>query len=335
VNAISIILPVYNSASSVEDTILQILAAVQYAEIKTYEIIVVDDGSTDKLAEVVNELIERHSLVIRLLVQENLGRMPARLNGARNASYEDIIFIDSRVHIHLSALKSLKDFFSQDSDTPCVVANINYADNLPYISYFWEGLEHLAWHKFYNSKLDIRLSEDNFNNYPKGTTTIYFKRDVFIDISYKFESKYEINHNTNDDTHLLRFFLESNSIVILREFRATYFPRKNFIPFLRHSYFRGKMAAQGYFYPKSKARKISILTLIVLLTIFIFTWKVHPVFLFLQYLLANLIVYTLAKKRKLRSRSIISIMMYEIPFSIMYLSGILRNQLRYLPRNKI
>lgn len=316
----------YNSASTLATTALKVADAIQFAKIAEYEILIVDDGSHDNLKEVVRELKETHLLSIDVLAQRNLGRMSARLNGAQAAKFEDIVFIDSRVHMERSAIKSLDEFTNKNPSIFCVVANISYEDHLPYISYFWEALEHLAWHKFYNSEADIQLTLDNFNQFPKGTTMIFFRKQTFIKVSEKFQTLFEVGHDTNDDTHLLRLYLESYPIVIVRDFSAIYFPRKKIIPFLRHSFFRGKMASNGYFYPKSPARYIFILAILVFFGVLFITWNIQPSFVLLQLFITNLLVYILARIRRLSKRSIISLMLYEIPFSSMYLLGIMRSQ---------
>jgi glycosyltransferase involved in cell wall biosynthesis len=97
--AISVVIPVYNR----EDVILRALSSLVTQDFKhPYEVIVVDDGSTDQTAEMVAE----YGRGIRLIRQENRGAHHARRAGAKAATGEYIAFLDSddeALSTHLSA----------------------------------------------------------------------------------------------------------------------------------------------------------------------------------------------------------------------------------------
>ena len=61
---ISIVIPVYNAAHTLEDTLSSILVS----EYKDYEIILVEDGSTDESGKVCDDLAKEHTQ-IRVLHQ--------------------------------------------------------------------------------------------------------------------------------------------------------------------------------------------------------------------------------------------------------------------------
>lgn len=84
----SVIVPAYNS----EKTIGQCLEAliIQTAGRSDYEIIVVDDGSTDRTAELVGKYTG-----IKLIKQSNAGPAAARNNGAKAAQGNIILFTDA------------------------------------------------------------------------------------------------------------------------------------------------------------------------------------------------------------------------------------------------
>ena len=85
---LSIIIPMYNAASTIKNTLESILA--QTVEVK--EIIVVNDGSSDNSVEVVKSIDDEH---IILLSQENRGTSVAKNNGIQCASGKYVMFIDS------------------------------------------------------------------------------------------------------------------------------------------------------------------------------------------------------------------------------------------------
>jgi glycosyltransferase involved in cell wall biosynthesis len=83
----SVVIPVYNRAKVIRSTIESVLAQTY----RDYELIVVDDGSTDNSSEIAksygNELV--------VLEQENQGPGPARNTGARHAIGRYLAFLDS------------------------------------------------------------------------------------------------------------------------------------------------------------------------------------------------------------------------------------------------
>lgn len=87
---VSIIIPAYNCA----DYLAKTVESVQNQQYLFWELIIVDDGSTDKTVEVIEKLIESDSR-IRLLKQPNGRQGKARNNGIRHAKGEWIAFLDS------------------------------------------------------------------------------------------------------------------------------------------------------------------------------------------------------------------------------------------------
>ena len=84
---VSIVMPTYNRA----DTIERAIKSVQVQTFQDWELIVVDDGSTDDTAALVAGLEPRMTLIR----QENLGFVGARNTGLRAATGKYIAFLDS------------------------------------------------------------------------------------------------------------------------------------------------------------------------------------------------------------------------------------------------
>jgi teichuronic acid biosynthesis glycosyltransferase TuaG len=87
---VSIIIPAYNCA----DYLAKTVESVQNQQYLFWELVIVDDGSTDKTLEVIEKLIESDSR-IRLLKQPNGRQGKARNNGIRHAKGEWIAFLDA------------------------------------------------------------------------------------------------------------------------------------------------------------------------------------------------------------------------------------------------
>jgi glycosyltransferase involved in cell wall biosynthesis len=81
----SVIIPAYNSADTIEDT----LKALEKQTERDFEIIVVDDGSTDEI----REIVAGHD--VKLFNQEHRGPAAARNRGAIEARGEILVFTDS------------------------------------------------------------------------------------------------------------------------------------------------------------------------------------------------------------------------------------------------
>jgi glycosyltransferase involved in cell wall biosynthesis len=90
---ISIVIPVFNSADLVEDTVDEV-RAVLGAEQQAYEIVLVDDGSADDSWQILSRLATDHSQVTAIRLLRNYGQHNANLCGLRATSGEWIITMD-------------------------------------------------------------------------------------------------------------------------------------------------------------------------------------------------------------------------------------------------
>jgi glycosyltransferase involved in cell wall biosynthesis len=84
----SVIIPLYNKEREISRAVQSVLAQT----IEAFELIVIDDGSTDTSAGKVREFNDTR---IRLITQENLGVSAARNRGLREAASEMISFLDA------------------------------------------------------------------------------------------------------------------------------------------------------------------------------------------------------------------------------------------------
>ncbi len=86
-NRLSIIIPTYNAADYIPETLESILSQT-YTD---YEIIVIDDGSTDATRDVLTPYMDK----IHYVYQDNTGVSEARNHGLRLAKGELVIFMDA------------------------------------------------------------------------------------------------------------------------------------------------------------------------------------------------------------------------------------------------
>lgn len=88
---ISLIIPLYNSGK----TILSTLKGLESQTRKDFEVIVVNDGSTDDSAKLVKEFKNQSKFPIKLIHQNNSGPAKARNLGVKHSSGDLIVFLDS------------------------------------------------------------------------------------------------------------------------------------------------------------------------------------------------------------------------------------------------
>lgn len=87
----SVVIPLYNKAPYIEKTIQSVLSQT----CQEFELIVIDDGSTDGSLEVVRQFNELSNQRINLIEQVNSGVAVARNNGVKVAKNEYIAFLDA------------------------------------------------------------------------------------------------------------------------------------------------------------------------------------------------------------------------------------------------
>ncbi len=120
----SLIVPVYNGKKTLPDT-LRSLFLLKYDQ---YEVIVVDDASTDETPE-----IARKAGAKVISLESNSGPATARNRGAQEAVYDRLLFTDSDVLLPHSLLTQLDEQFAR-SKTDAVQGT--FSEVCPFANYF-------------------------------------------------------------------------------------------------------------------------------------------------------------------------------------------------------
>lgn len=87
---LSVIIPAYNGEKFLAET----LDCVLNQTLRSVQIVIVDDGSTDSTPDIIADYAKKHSNILSLR-QPNSGVSAARNNGIRNASGEYLLFLDT------------------------------------------------------------------------------------------------------------------------------------------------------------------------------------------------------------------------------------------------
>lgn len=115
---LSIIVPIYNVAPYLRKCVDSLLAQ----DISDYEIILVDDGSTDESGAIADELTtypqplpKRRGVLMKVIHQENKGLSAARNTGIAVAQGEYIMFVDSDDYLQPNVLRTLMEQIERDN----------------------------------------------------------------------------------------------------------------------------------------------------------------------------------------------------------------------------
>lgn len=109
IKMISVVIPLYNKEASIAQSLRSVLSQ----EYDDFEVVIVDDGSTDGSVGVVEAINDSR---IRLIKQENGGPSKARNTGVKNAKGEWILFLDADDELEPDALEYFANLIRKFSD---------------------------------------------------------------------------------------------------------------------------------------------------------------------------------------------------------------------------
>ena len=166
---ISVIIPVYNCEEYIGNT----LKSVINQDFKDFEIIVIDDGSTDNSLKVINETLKDSGARYKVIHQENGGVSVARNHGIDVSSGEYLVFVDGDDFVmpnHLSELYNgvrdfgLIQFVKKDGE---VLSNPNHFD-----------FEYISTDEFIKKELSMEILFNFFQ--------LIYKADIIKDNNIRF-----------------------------------------------------------------------------------------------------------------------------------------------------
>lgn len=114
-NLVSVIIPVYNAAKTIEKTIKSVL----HQSYTYFEIIIIDDCSTDNSFQIIEELSESDSRIILYRNEKNLGVAKTRNAGINIAKGEFISFLDSDDIWKSTKLEKQLEYIKQNNGDIC------------------------------------------------------------------------------------------------------------------------------------------------------------------------------------------------------------------------
>lgn len=118
----SVIVPVYNAEQYIEQSIQSVLKQTN----REFEIVLVNDGSTDSSGNICNQYAEKHSDKIKVIHQQNQGPLMTRLCGIANARGEYCVFLDSDDTLVPEALVTIEKSIEKYNEPDMVIYSFYY-----------------------------------------------------------------------------------------------------------------------------------------------------------------------------------------------------------------
>lgn len=203
----SIIIPIYNTA----DYLRECLNSVQNQTYANYEVILIDDGSTDESTEICQEYCKRDRR-FRMFCQENRGASSAKNKGLDEAQGDIIAFLDSDDMLAPFFLEHLVRVFEKGYNLVCFQGR-KFKETYQF------GIENLCFEE-YTSKQIIR---DFLYRYKKLTITCSsFRRESYSTL--RFDEKLYVGE---DIVMLTQIFVKEKVVPFISSEMYAYRIRKN------------------------------------------------------------------------------------------------------------
>lgn len=172
---ISVIVPIYNAEKYIARCIDSILMQAD----KTTELILINDGSTDKTEDIVKTYIEKNEEIIKYIKKENTGVADTRNIGIEQATGDYIIFVDCDDYIDKNLFKNLEKYIKQDIDIIKYKAIIETEQE--------DQIGELEGPTFETTTGEEAFSKLYFTDEMLDALWVYaYKRELFVKNNFKF-----------------------------------------------------------------------------------------------------------------------------------------------------
>lgn len=211
---ISVIIPVFNT----EKYIVSCLKSLVNQTYVNFEVIIVDDGSTDKSYEVIQEFLNSTSLEYKILKKPNGGVSSARNLGITNSNGKYLLFLDSDDFVENVLFEKIEAvatennvdmiFYGFDMVNEQNRVMWSYEDNFRYIQEISSGK------KIMKDILDEKILI--------WTSSVIYKREFVIENNIKY---LETAHNGEDQAFTYKALYRCSKIFNIKQVLAHYVQR--------------------------------------------------------------------------------------------------------------
>ena len=173
---ISIVVPIYNLEKNIEKCINSLVNQTY----KNIEIILINDGSTDRSGEIALEYKQKYPNIIKYFEKENGGLSDARNYGVKYVTGDYISFIDGDDYITENLYADLEEFMNKNYDI--IHFKIKTVDENG------KTLKENYSPIFYNKNGEEAFEELYKNDEMMVTACSYlYRKEFFIDNNFKYE----------------------------------------------------------------------------------------------------------------------------------------------------
>lgn len=216
---ISIIIPLYNK----ENYILQCIDSIINQSYNNFEIVIVDDGSTDKSIEKVKSVVDHR---IKIVSKKNGGVSSARNEGIKNAIGNWILFLDADDKLEDNALQHFIESINLYPNIKIFVSNFYIISNNKKIPYS---------NRKKKKQIENPLKEIWYQNIYARPGNTLINKDIFVNYG-----GYIQNMKYNEDYEFSLRLLSYYKIVYIPEITMSYIKNEsgasNIIQSLEHDY---------------------------------------------------------------------------------------------------
>jgi len=178
---LSIIIPMFNEAENAETTLSRV-EKVATSIGGTYEIILVNDGSTDNTLDVLRRILVLNKNVKVVSYQKNMGRGKALRRGFKDASGEIVVSIDADLSYDPHYIIDLTESLRKEEDVDFVLAS-------PYMP--GGGVENIPFTRLWISKLGNKILKYAMPNRIYTSTGIFraYRKRVLDSLELESDGK--------------------------------------------------------------------------------------------------------------------------------------------------
>jgi len=121
----SILVPVYN----VEKYLDQCIQSILNQSVNDYEVILVDDGSTDGSGDICDQYAHEYPNIIRVIHKDNEGPLLGRLTGISFAQGDFCLFVDSDDYVEPNWLEVIAKHINEYPNLDMLIFSYQYVNN--------------------------------------------------------------------------------------------------------------------------------------------------------------------------------------------------------------
>lgn len=327
---LTVVIPMKNAAGFIASTLRALSLSVVHAGL-SLEVWIVDDGCTDESLSEIYEAKPYPGLNIVVMNFDSEGRFQSRLEAAKLVGTEWILFVDSRVLVSPTTVANLVKMASNaDLEADLVGVHVVSHESSQFPTLVWDVITHVFWdiEKVLASD-SLRITSENFDIVPKGTTTLLARREVFLSLAERVSLRFAPFQDVrfvNDDTVLLRLAAAEHHYIY--DTKTVVFHRSNrgVKSFLLHTFARGRVAVSGLLLSGPSGSFHVLVTLVGIPALsfwFLLSLWMGPGWLInlVAYILLGGAITGLAVRRGASHRSAAAFLLFAGPFFLVYWSG--------------